>query len=148
MSRWTQRREQFRDLLAGERCLAPASVFDPVSARIAAELGYECSMLAGSIASLAVLGAPDIIVLTLSEFADHSCRVTSNNVHVQTNPARGVHGEAIPGAQQPAVLATAHTEAARAAGAGAALTRDDGLAAACAALERYFRRLEGKPPEL
>jgi carboxyvinyl-carboxyphosphonate phosphorylmutase len=32
-------------------------------------------MLAGSVASLAVLGAPDIILLTLSEFADQALRI-------------------------------------------------------------------------
>src|SRR5262249_22941697 len=30
----TQRREQFRAILAGDRCVHPASVFDPISARI------------------------------------------------------------------------------------------------------------------
>ena len=32
-------------------------------------------MFAGSVASLAVLGAPDLIVLTLSEFADQAYRI-------------------------------------------------------------------------
>jgi carboxyvinyl-carboxyphosphonate phosphorylmutase len=50
-------------------------VHDPVSARIAADLGFEMGMLAGSTASLAVLGAPDLIVLTLTEFADQAYRI-------------------------------------------------------------------------
>ncbi len=37
---WTDRRERFRALLAGDRCLHPGSVFDPISARIAEELGF------------------------------------------------------------------------------------------------------------
>ena len=53
----------------------PASVHDAVSARIAADLGFEVGMFAGSVASLAVLGAPDLIVLTLSEFADQAYRI-------------------------------------------------------------------------
>src|SRR5260221_13086409 len=66
---WTPRREIFRAILAGERCVHPGSVFDPISARIAESLGFEIGMFAGSTASLTVLGAPDLIVLTLSEFA-------------------------------------------------------------------------------
>jgi oxaloacetate decarboxylase len=53
----------------------PASVHDAVSARIAADLDFELGMFAGSVASLAVLGAPDLIVLTLSEFADQAYRI-------------------------------------------------------------------------
>ncbi len=73
--RWADRRERFRELLAGERCVHPGSVFDPISARIAEDLGFEVGMLAGSVASLAVLGAPDLIVLTLTEFADLANRI-------------------------------------------------------------------------
>ena len=53
----------------------PGSVFDPISARIAEDLGFEVGMFAGSTASLTVLGAPDLIVLTLSEFAAQACRI-------------------------------------------------------------------------
>jgi carboxyvinyl-carboxyphosphonate phosphorylmutase len=66
---WTGRRENFRKILAGNACIFPASVYDPVTMRIAEDLGYEAGMLGGSVASLAVLGAPDLITLTLSEFA-------------------------------------------------------------------------------
>lgn len=75
MSRWSLRRDRFRAVLQGARCIHPASVFDPVSARIAEDLGFEAGMFAGSIASLTVLGAPDIIVLTLSEFAEQAHRI-------------------------------------------------------------------------
>jgi len=75
MSRWSARRERFRALLAGDACVYPGSVFDPVSARIAEDLGFEVGMFAGSIASLAVLGAPDVIVLTLTEFAEQAQRI-------------------------------------------------------------------------
>jgi len=53
----------------------PGSVFDPISARIVEELGFELGMAAGSVASVTVLGAPDIILLTLSEFADQAHRI-------------------------------------------------------------------------
>jgi oxaloacetate decarboxylase len=72
---WTQRRERFRAILAGTECVHPASVFDPLSVRIAEDLGYEMGMYAGSTASLTVLGAPDIVVLTLSEFAAQALRI-------------------------------------------------------------------------
>ena len=59
------RRERFRAVLGGGACVHPGSVFDPISARIAEDLGFEIGMFAGSIASMTVLGAPDIVVLTL-----------------------------------------------------------------------------------
>ena len=72
---WTDRRRRFRALLNGERCVHPGSVYDPISARIAEDLGFEVGMFAGSIASMTVLGAPDLIVLTLSEFAGQAYRI-------------------------------------------------------------------------
>ena len=72
---WTPRRERFRALLAGNQCHYPGSVFDALSARAAEDLGFEIGMFAGSVASLAILGAPDIAVITLSEFADQAYRI-------------------------------------------------------------------------
>ncbi len=72
---WTHRRERFRAILEGEECVHPGSVFDPISARIAEDLGFEVGMFAGSVASMTVLGAPDLIVLTLSEFAGQAYRI-------------------------------------------------------------------------
>lgn len=72
---WTKRREAFRAILEGKRCVHPGSVSDPISARIAEDLGFECGIFAGSVASLAVLGAPDIMLLTLTEFAGQAYRV-------------------------------------------------------------------------
>ena len=73
--RWTKRREAFRAILEGDGCIFPASVWDPLSARMAEDLGFEAGMFAGSVASLAVLGAPDLVMLTLSEFAEQACRI-------------------------------------------------------------------------
>ena len=72
---WTERRTRFRALLSGDRCVHPGSVFDPISARIAEDLGFEVGMFAGSIASMTVLGAPDLIVLSLPEFAGQAYRI-------------------------------------------------------------------------
>ena len=72
---WTQRRENFRALLSGDKCVHPGSVYDPLTARMAEDLGFEVGIFAGSTASLTVLGAPDIIVLTLTEFAEQALRI-------------------------------------------------------------------------
>src|SRR5262249_5652752 len=72
---WTDRRKRFRAILSGDACVHPGSVYDPISARIAEDLGFELGMFAGSTASLTVLGAPDLIVLTLSEFAGQAYRI-------------------------------------------------------------------------
>jgi carboxyvinyl-carboxyphosphonate phosphorylmutase len=72
---WTPRRERFRAILEGARCVHPGSVFDPISARIAEDLGFEAGMFAGSVASMTVLGAPDLIVLSLTEFAQQAYRI-------------------------------------------------------------------------
>jgi oxaloacetate decarboxylase len=72
---WSSRRERFRALLAEQRCHYPGSVFDPISARIAEDLGFEIGMFAGSVASFTVLGAPDRVVLTLTEFASQALRI-------------------------------------------------------------------------
>lgn len=75
MSAHLQRRERLRTHLSGQQCFYPASVFDPLSARIAEDLGYELGMLAGSVASMTVLGAPDLVTLTLTEFAEQAHRI-------------------------------------------------------------------------
>ena len=72
---WTERRERLRSLIAGPRCIYPGSVYDAISARIAEDLGFEAGMFAGSIASFTVLGAPDVVVLTLTEFAEQAYRI-------------------------------------------------------------------------
>jgi oxaloacetate decarboxylase len=72
----SERRKQYRRVLEGSACIHPASVFDAMSARMAESLGFEVGMFAGSIASGTVLGAPDLVVLTLTEFAAQIRRIT------------------------------------------------------------------------
>ena len=72
---WTPRRERFRTLFSANRCVHPGSVYDAISARIAEDLGFEVGMFSGSIGSMSVLGAPDLVVLTLSEFANQANRI-------------------------------------------------------------------------
>jgi oxaloacetate decarboxylase len=71
----SDRRQRFRRVLDSDKCFYPGSVYDPISARIAEDLGYEFGMFAGSTASLVVLGAPDIVLLTLTEFAEQAYRI-------------------------------------------------------------------------
>jgi len=68
-------RRNFRELLATPLCVETASVFDPMSARIAADLGFEVGILGGSVASLQVLAAPDFALITLSEFVEQATRI-------------------------------------------------------------------------
>ena len=68
-------RVQFRALINSSGCYHTASVFDPMSARIAADLGFEVGILGGSVASLQVLAAPDFALITLSEFAEQATRI-------------------------------------------------------------------------
>jgi carboxyvinyl-carboxyphosphonate phosphorylmutase len=72
---WTERRELLRAIVNGERCVYPASVYDGISARIAADVGFEAMMFAGSVGSFSVIAAPDICVLTLTEFAQQAYRI-------------------------------------------------------------------------
>ncbi|MBI2171254.1 MAG: isocitrate lyase/PEP mutase family protein [Chloroflexi bacterium] len=71
-----EKRLRYRQVLTGKECIHPASVYDPMSARMADSLGFPVGMLAGSVASAVVLGAPDLVVLTLTEFADLIHRIT------------------------------------------------------------------------
>lgn len=75
MSQWSERRQKFRAILNGDRCVHPGSVHDAISGRIAQHVGYELGMLGGSSAALAAIGSPDLIVLTLTEFAEQCLRI-------------------------------------------------------------------------
>jgi len=70
------RRSALRALLGGSQVIAPASVFDPLSAQMAQRLGYESVQLAGSVASNVALGAPDLLLLSVTEFAALVRRIT------------------------------------------------------------------------
>src|SRR5438128_2343384 len=71
-----ERRARLRAVLAEADLSSPGSVFDPLSARLAAHAGYRYGLLGGSIASAVVLGAPDVVVLTLTELADQVRRIS------------------------------------------------------------------------
>jgi oxaloacetate decarboxylase len=71
----TEQRQRMRAILNGNQCLSPASVYDGLSARIAQDVGYTLGILAGSVSSNSTLASPDLIVLTLTEFADQIRRI-------------------------------------------------------------------------
>jgi carboxyvinyl-carboxyphosphonate phosphorylmutase len=71
-----KRREALRSILAGSGCVHPGSVYDAMSIRIAEDLGFPLGMFGGSVASLAVLGDPDIALITLTELAEQMRRMS------------------------------------------------------------------------
>jgi len=71
-----KRRAALRSILTGSACIRPGSVYDAISMRIAEDLGFEVGMFGGSVASLAVLGDPDIALITLTELAEQMRRMS------------------------------------------------------------------------
>jgi carboxyvinyl-carboxyphosphonate phosphorylmutase len=71
-----KRREALRAILSGSACIRPGSVYDAISIRIAEDLGFEVGMFGGSVASLAILGDPDITLITLTEIAEQMLRMS------------------------------------------------------------------------
>jgi oxaloacetate decarboxylase len=74
------RRDRLRSILAGSACIHPGSVYDAISIRIAEDLGFELGMFGGSVASLAVLGDPDIALITLTELTEQMRRMSRASV--------------------------------------------------------------------
>jgi carboxyvinyl-carboxyphosphonate phosphorylmutase len=71
-----KRRDALRSILSGSVCVRPGSVYDAISIRIAEDIGFEVGMFGGSVASLAVLGDPDIALITLTELAEQMRRMS------------------------------------------------------------------------
>src|ERR1700738_2304804 len=71
-----KRRKALRLILTGSTCTRPGSVYDAISIRIAQDLGFEVGMFGGSVAALAVLGDPDIALITLTELAEQMRRMS------------------------------------------------------------------------
>src|SRR3954470_7491142 len=70
------RREKLRSILSGQACIHPGSVYYAISIRIAEDLGFPLGMFGGSVASLVVLGDPDIALITLTELAEQMRRMS------------------------------------------------------------------------
>ncbi len=71
-----KRRDVLRGILSGPACIRPGSVYDAISIRIAEDLGFEFGMFGGSVASLAVLGDPDVTLITLTELVEQMRRMS------------------------------------------------------------------------
>ena len=91
---FTQRRERFREILAGDKCVVPAPVHDPISARIAEMLGFEAGLLPGPIAQAVLLAAPNhhMVMVTMSEMAEHishMCRASDISLYAGAHHGYG-----------------------------------------------------------
>jgi oxaloacetate decarboxylase len=71
----TEQRKKLRAIMAGSKCVSPASVYDALSARVAEAVGYEVGLLAGSVVASTTIAAPDIMVHTATEYADQIRRI-------------------------------------------------------------------------
>lgn len=90
-----EKREVFRAILSGKDVIRPGSVYDPISARIAEDLGFELGLLGGSAASLTILGDPDLLLVTLSELAEQVRRICrAGNIPVLVDADHG-YGNAL-----------------------------------------------------
>ncbi len=70
-------------------------MFDPISAKIAEDLGFEAGLYGGSTASIQVMGAPDIAIITLTELAEQVRRVCrASNVPLMIDADHG-YGNAL-----------------------------------------------------
>jgi len=76
---YCEQRRFIRDVLAGDRCISPATVYDALSARVAESVGYRLGILSGSVCAATVLAAPDLVLQTLTEFADQVRRIMRNS---------------------------------------------------------------------
>lgn len=71
MSRQTDR---IRAILNEARAVKAAALSDPVSARLAQKAGFEAGVMLSSSATMAVLGAPDASLISLTEMAEQTRR--------------------------------------------------------------------------
>ncbi len=91
----TEKRQRFRAILNGPKCVSPATVFDALSARVAESVGYEVGILSGSVCAATMLAAPDLALHTLTEFADQLRRITrASNLSVFVDADNG-YGNAL-----------------------------------------------------
>jgi 2-methylisocitrate lyase-like PEP mutase family enzyme len=66
---------RLRALLQTHACLVTPGCFDALSARVAEKVGFEALAISGFGVETALLGRPDLGLLTLSELVDHARRM-------------------------------------------------------------------------
>jgi 2-methylisocitrate lyase-like PEP mutase family enzyme len=67
--------KRFRDVMSRERCLITPGTYDALSARIAEKAGFEAIAISGFGVETALLGRPDIGLLTMSELVETARRI-------------------------------------------------------------------------
>lgn len=91
----TERRERFRTILGGDQCVYSPLVYDPISARIAEDLGFQVAVATNPGIALTVLGSPELtadVVLTPSEMGQQLrriCRACSLSLMVSLHQGFG-----------------------------------------------------------
>lgn len=71
------RDRNLKELLKGDSTNVLASVFSPMTARMANDIGYKCGIVGGSIASMALLGYPDLSLISQSELVEFVKKVAA-----------------------------------------------------------------------
>ncbi len=66
---------KLRELLNDGNCYNPATIFNPLSARLAGDVGFKLGIIPGKIISLDYLSEPDLMLLTLSELTNTVRRI-------------------------------------------------------------------------
>jgi 2,3-dimethylmalate lyase len=69
------RTTRFKQLIEAPAILSLPGVHDPLTARIAEQVGFEAITCGGYSATAALLGQPDTSVLSMTELADHYARI-------------------------------------------------------------------------
>tara|TARA_Y100000590_G_scaffold364139_1_gene422305 strand:+ start:60800 stop:61654 length:855 start_codon:yes stop_codon:yes gene_type:complete len=67
--------KKLKKLLLDDKCYNPATIFNPLSARMAADVGFELGIIPGKIISLDYLSEPDLMLLTLTELTETVRRI-------------------------------------------------------------------------
>ncbi len=82
-------------MLWGDQCVYCVDGFDPLSARIAEDLGFGVGMLYGAVATATVLGAPNLVILTSSDLAQQASRISrASNISLMVDADHG-YGNAL-----------------------------------------------------
>lgn len=68
--------DKMRAIIGQTNAVKAAALGDPISARIAEKVGFEAGAVLSSTATMTVLGAPDLSLVTLTEMAEQVRRVT------------------------------------------------------------------------
>jgi methylisocitrate lyase len=69
---------RLKQLLKGDEFLIPPGVYDCITARLAAKVGFPMVKLLGNATSACLLGLPDLGFITLSEMAHHAGNVAAS----------------------------------------------------------------------